>query len=229
MALALSDQARDLEPLLSAALSGLGLAAETVERGRLLAYLALLQRWSAVHNLTSVRDPAELVQHHIADCLAIVGPLRRHASSRSLTVLDAGTGAGLPAVVVAVMNACWNVTAVDAVGKKAAFLRQVAGELGLANLHPKHARLETLSASDQRFDVVTSRAFSSLRRFVEVTRSVLKPTGVWLAMKGKLPDAEMRELPADCQLFHVEPLTVPGLDADRCLVWMKPTHGPRKP
>jgi 16S rRNA (guanine527-N7)-methyltransferase len=221
-ALARSAQAEDLEPLLLA----LGFAAETEAQERLLAYLALLHRWNGIHNLTSAREP-KLLRQHVADCLSIVGPLRRHAGGRALTVLDAGTGAGLPAVVIAVMQPTWSVTAVDGVGKKIAFLRQVGGELALANLHPRHARLETLSSSEGRFDIVTARAFSSLRQFVETTRHLIEPTGVWLAMKGKQPDVEMRDLPTDCQLFHVEPLTVPGLDAERCLVWMKPTHGRR--
>jgi 16S rRNA (guanine527-N7)-methyltransferase len=222
MAFALTDQVRDLEPRLSAALSELGLAMEPAARERVLAYVSLLRHWNAVHNLTSAREGAELVQH-VVDCLAIVGPLRRHAGGRSLTVLDAGTGGGLPAVVVAIAQPQWVVAAVDAVGKKIAFVRQVSGELGLANLRPCHARLETLSPGDGRFDLVTSRAFSSLRQFVETTRHLIEPTGVWLAMKGKPPQAEIRDLPAECQLFHVEPLTVPGLDAERCLVWMKPS------
>jgi 16S rRNA (guanine527-N7)-methyltransferase len=229
MGLALSDQAQELAPLLSAALSALGLTAEPEAQRRVLAYVSLLQRWNAVHNLSSARDGAELLQQHVIDCLAIVGPLRRHARDRSLMVLDAGTGGGLPAVVVAVMQPTWDVTAVDAVEKKIAFLRQVSGELGLANLRPRHARLETLLPTDGRFDVVTSRAFSSLRQFVATTKHVIEPTGTWLAMKGKPPEAEIRDLPTDCQLFHVEPLAVPGLDAERCLVWMKPTNGPRKP
>jgi 16S rRNA (guanine527-N7)-methyltransferase len=226
MALPLADPTRELEPLLSAALSALGLTAEPEMRERVLAYVTLLQRWNGVHNLTSAHDRADLLRH-VVDCLAIVGPLRRHAGGRPLTILDAGTGAGLPAVVVAVMQPKWDVTAVDAVGKKIAFLRQVVGELGLANLHPRQARLETLAPSEGRFDVVTSRAFSSLRQLVETTWHVIEPTGIWLAMKGKPPEAEIRDLPTDCQLFHVEPLTVPSLNAERCLVWMKPTHGPR--
>jgi 16S rRNA (guanine527-N7)-methyltransferase len=228
MALPLSDPTRELGPPLSAALSALGLTAEPEMRERVLAYVTLLHRWNEVHNLTSAHDRVELLRH-VVDCLSIVGPLRRHASGRPLAILDAGTGAGLPAVVIAVMQPKWDLTAVDAVGKKVAFLRQVAGELGLANLRPRHARLETLTPSEGRFDVVTCRAFSSLRQLVETTRQVIQPTGAWLAMKGKPPEAEIRDLPANCQLFHVEPLAVPGLDAERCLVWMKPAHGPRTP
>src|SRR5512134_2747916 len=135
-----ADPAHDLEPALSAALGGLGLSAGAGQRQALLTYLSLLHRWNAVHNLSAARDAAALLRLHIVDCLAIIGPLRRHADGRRLAVLDAGTGGGLPAVVMAIMEPDWAVTAVDAVGKKVAFVRQVAGELGLANLHPRQAR-----------------------------------------------------------------------------------------
>jgi len=109
---------------------------------------------------------------------------------------------------------------VDTVGKKAAFVRQVAGELGLSNLHALHARVEVLPNAP--FDVITSRAFASLPDFVRLTQGLLAPHGVWMAMKGRRPDDELAALPADIEVFHVEPLAVPGLDAERCLVWMRP-------
>jgi 16S rRNA (guanine527-N7)-methyltransferase len=133
--------------------------------------------------------------------------------------IDAGTGGGLPAVVLAIMLPQWSVTAVDAVGKKTAFVRQVAGELALHNLVSIHERLERLPASQN--DVIVSRAFSSLRLFVEQTEHLLRADGVWAAMKGKVPVEEISDLPVNCELFHVERLTVPGLDADRCLIWMR--------
>jgi 16S rRNA (guanine527-N7)-methyltransferase len=225
MALDLSSQAKDLESTLSAALSALGLVADAEQRRRVLAYVSLLQRWNAVHNLSATRNIADLLEQHVVDCLAIVPSLRRHAASRPLTVLDAGTGAGLPAVVLAIMQPQWALSAVDSVGKKVAFLRQVCGELGLANLHPRHARLERLVPNDGRFDLVTSRAFASLPQLVATTSQVIAPSGVWAAMKGKAPEEEIRDLPPECQLFHVEQLVVPGLDARRCLVWMKLVTG----
>jgi 16S rRNA (guanine527-N7)-methyltransferase len=212
----------DLEPRLCAALAALGLAAEPDQRRHVLAFLFLLQRWNSVHNLSATRDLNGLLEQHAVDCLSIIEPLARHAGGRPLKILDAGTGAGLPAVVLAIMRPDWLVTAVDAVGKKVAFVRQVVGELKLQNLHPRHIRLEELTPSDGRFDVVTSRAFSSLLRLVESTRHLIDPMGVWMAMKGVAPETEIRDLPADCQLFHVEPLTVPGLHAERCLVWIRP-------
>jgi 16S rRNA (guanine527-N7)-methyltransferase len=122
--------------------------------------------------------------------------------------------------VLAAVESGWDVTCVDTVGKKAAFVRQVAAELALPNLHAEHARVEALKAPP--FDLVTSRAFASLADFVQLTRPLLAPSGAWMAMKGKTPSDEIAALPADVAVFHVEPLAVPGLDAERCLVWMRP-------
>jgi 16S rRNA (guanine527-N7)-methyltransferase len=222
MAVALSDRARNLDGTLASALSMLGLVAtpEQLEQG--VAYASLLQRWNAVHNLSATRGSSEFLQQHVIDCLAIVGPLARHASGRALRLLDAGTGAGLPAVILAIMRPDWSVTAVDSVGKKIAFLHQAAGELGLTNLHPQHGRLERMRPESGCFDLITSRAFSSLRLFVESTHHLIDQKGIWAAMKGRPSKAELHDLPAECQLFHVEPLQVPGLEAERCLVWIKP-------
>jgi 16S rRNA (guanine527-N7)-methyltransferase len=185
-------------------------------------YVALLQRWNATYNLTAVRDPAQMRIQHVADCLAVIPPLRRwraeHAARR---VLDVGSGAGLPAVVIAALEPDLEVVSVDAVGKKAAFVRQVAGELNLPNLRAEHARVEQLRLGT--FELVTSRAFSSLADFVRLTRPHLAEGGVWMAMKGKRPDDEMAALPPEAAVFHVEQLDVPGLDAERCLVWMRPS------
>lgn len=180
-------------------------------------YVELLQRWNATYNLTAVRSPADILTHHLVDCLAVVPALQRHAAGGRL--LDVGSGGGLPGVVIALMLPDWQVTCVDSVGKKAAFVRQAAGALGLANLHAAHARVEALKAP--AFDVVTARAFASLADLVRLTRPHLAPGGIWMAMKGRTPDDEIRDLPADVEVFHVEQLTVPGLDAQRCLVWMR--------
>jgi 16S rRNA (guanine527-N7)-methyltransferase len=187
---------------------------------RLEAYLGLLAKWNAAYSLTAVRDPAQMRVQHLADCLAVVGPLRRQLGARPARILDVGSGGGLPGVVLALSDPSWDVTCVDTVGKKAAFVRQVAGELALANLHAEHARVEALKAAP--FDVITSRAFASLPDFVRWTLPLLAPGGVWMAMKGKRPDDEIAALPSDVEVFHVEPLAVPGLDAERCLIWMHP-------
>lgn len=187
---------------------------------RLERYLSLLVKWNAAYNLTAVREPEQMRSQHLADCLAVVGPLRRQlGTGKSARILDVGSGGGLPGVVLALADPAWDVTCVDAVGKKAAFIRQVAVELALPHLLAVHARVETLRAPP--YDVITARAFASLADFTQQTRALLAPTGLWMAMKGKRPDDELAALPPEVTAFHVEPLTVPGLDAERCLVWMR--------
>lgn len=204
---------------LQADAAALGWALAPACAERLTAFLALLAKWNATYNLTALRDPAQMRTQHLADCLAVVAPLRCRAAGGPLRLLDVGSGGGLPGVVLAAVEPGWEVTCVDTVGKKAAFVRQVAAELGLPNLHAEHARVEALRAPP--FDVITSRAFASLLDFVQLTRALLAPGGVWMAMKGKHPTEEIAALPADVDLFDIETLTVPGLDAERCLVWMR--------
>lgn len=205
----------------------LGVALPGDAAGRLLRYLDLLQRWNATYNLTAVRDPAEMLTQHVADCLAVIGPMRLAlAAAASPQVLDVGSGGGLPGVVVAALCPDWQVVCVDTVGKKAAFIQQAALELKLPNLRAEHARVEKLAAG--RFDLVTSRAFASLADFVRLTRQHLAEQGVWMAMKGKRPDDELHQLAADVEVFHVEQLAVPGLQAERCLVWMRPHRPPKE-
>ncbi|KPF45744.1 16S rRNA (guanine(527)-N(7))-methyltransferase RsmG [beta proteobacterium AAP121] len=195
-----------------------GLNPNTKQLQALDDYLALLQRWNATYNLTAVRDPAAMLTQHLADCLAVVPPLQRHAEGGRL--LDVGSGGGLPGVVIATLLPAWNVTCVDAVGKKMAFVRQVAGTLPLPNLRAEHTRIEQLKQPP--YDLITSRAFASLADFTRLTRPHLATGGVWMAMKGRAPEDEAAELPADVHVFHVEQLAVPGLEAQRCLVWMRP-------
>lgn len=207
---------------LRAGLSALRLAevSEAVQQ-QLLGYLDLLVKWNRHYNLTALREPQAMLTQHLLDCLAILTPLDRHLGcAPDARLLDVGSGAGLPGVVLAIMRARWSVCCVDAVAKKAGFVTQVAGELGLPNLRGEHARVEQLRGPG--FNVVTSRAFAALADFVSLTRAQLRPGGCWVAMKGKRPDDEIAELPGSVEVFHVEPLTVPGLDAQRCLVWMRP-------
>jgi 16S rRNA (guanine527-N7)-methyltransferase len=202
----------------AAALMGLALDAPTIDR--LLGYVDLLQRWNATYNLTAVRDPEEMLTQHVVDCLAVIPPLERRVGSAARRILDVGSGGGLPGVVIAATRHQDAVLCVDAVGKKAAFVRQAALELALPNLSAEHARVENLRAPP--FDVITSRAFAALPNFVRLTRQHVAASGVWLAMKGRRPDEEIAALPSNVEMFHVEPLNVPGLAAERCLVWMRP-------
>lgn len=190
------------------------------DAAKLQAYLDLLARWNRVYNLTALRDPLLMRSHHLDDSLSVVPPLERHAAGRPLSILDVGSGGGLPGVVLAITHPDWTVTCVDAVAKKAGFVQQVALELGLPNLRSVHGRVEQMPPA--RADVVISRAFASLRDFCTWTRRHLAEQGVWLAMKGRHPADEIAALPPDVQVFHVEQLQVPGLDAERCAVWLRP-------
>lgn len=212
----------DLRDDLISAAAEMGVPLDGGAADQLLAYLSLLQRWNKVYNLSALRHPAEMLTHHLLDCLAVLPSLRRHAQGRPLRILDVGSGGGLPGVVLAIMQPDWWVTCVDAVAKKSSFVRQVAGDLGLPNLRAVHARVEDMPATAV-FDLVVSRAFASLADFTGWSRDRLAPGGVWLAMKGRAPDEEVAALSQDRSVFHVEPLRVPGLDAERCLVWLKPT------
>jgi 16S rRNA (guanine527-N7)-methyltransferase len=198
----------------------LGLLAPEGAMLQLLAYVGLLDKWNRAYNLTAVRDPRQMVVQHLLDCLSAVPALDRQLARADARLLDAGSGAGLPGLVLAVMRPRWSICCVDAVAKKSIFVRQVATELGLKNLQAEHSRVETLQLPP--CDVVISRAFASLADFTLRTRHHLTPGGCWLAMKGKHPSAEIAALPAHVEVFHVEQLQVPGLDAQRCLVWMRP-------
>lgn len=201
--------------------AALGLAASPAQIEAATAYLALLRRWNTTYNLTAVRDPRAMLTQHMADCLAAVAALGRRTAERPpRRVVDVGSGGGLPGVLLAIFRPEVAVTCIDSVGKKAAFLRQVAGALALPNLHAEHGRVEDWRG--EPFDLVTARAFASLADLARLTRRLLAPGGCWMAMKGAAAQAEIATLPPDIEVFHVEPLTVPGLDAQRCLVWMRP-------
>jgi 16S rRNA (guanine527-N7)-methyltransferase len=198
----------------------LGADLTPAQRSCFEAYLALLSRWNATYNLTAVRDPSQMLVQHLGDCLAVIPPLRRRlAEVPARRLLDVGSGGGLPGLVIAAMEPGLDVTCVDSVGKKVAFIRQAAGELGLRHLHAEHVRVEQWRVAP--FELITARAFASLADLVRMTRPLLASGGAWLAMKGRRPDEEIAALPPDIDVFHVEPLQVPALDAERCIVWMR--------
>ena len=219
---------RPLEQVLREGVATLELTLDDGQITQLLDYLALIEKWTKVYNLTAVRDPAEMLTHHLLDSLAVIKPLRQQLaagestlSGRSAKLLDVGSGAGLPGIVIAICCPDIQVDCVDTVAKKIAFIRQVAATLRLPNLQGLHARVESLV---QKYDVVSSRAFASLVDFTQWSNAALGEQGIWLAMKGKDPAEEVAVLPADVSVFHVEQLKVPGLDADRCIVWMRQVH-----
>lgn len=216
---------RNLEQELRQGLADLSLALSDTQVSHLLDYLALIQKWTKVYNLTSVRDPAEMLTHHLLDSLAVITPLRRQltemnvgAPVRQAKLLDVGSGAGLPGIVIAICCPDVSVDCVDTVAKKAAFIRQVAATLRLPNLRGLHARVESLT---DQYDIVSSRAFASLLDFTNWSQAALAEQGVWMAMKAKHPAEEIAVLSQGVTVFHVEQLTVPGLDAERCILWLR--------
>jgi len=208
-----------LPQLLADGLQALGLPLDAGRQGELLEYLALLAKWNKVYNLTAVREPEAMLRLHLLDSLAALPPLLRHTGGLPTRLLDVGSGGGLPGAAFAIAAPQLSVVCVDTVAKKARFIGQVAAELGLKNLRGEHARVEELQLPP--FPVITSRAFASLLDFVQLTRQLLAPGGVWMALKGQHPVDEIAALPSDIEVFHVEQLAVPGVDAQRCLIWMR--------
>ena len=214
--------------VLAQALPALGLSLDDAQITALLDYLAMIQKWTKVYNLTAVRDPDEMLTHHLLDSLAVIVPLQKQLAvlvgqgggvvGEKPRLLDVGSGAGLPGIVIAICRPHITVHCVDTVAKKAAFIQQVAVTLKLPNLRGIHARVESLT---EPYDVVSSRAFASLVDFTTWSEKALAGQGVWMGMKGKHPAEEMAALPGSVEVFHVEQLVVPGLDAERCIIWMR--------
>jgi 16S rRNA (guanine527-N7)-methyltransferase len=182
---------------------------------QLMDYLALLTKWNAVYNLTAVRDPAQMVTQHLLDSLAVVP-----AFADAHNILDVGAGGGLPGMVLAIARPDMRVSMIDTVHKKTAFLTQAKAELGLKNVTVHTARVEQLQVAE-KFDVITSRAFAELADFVTWSGHLLSGGGRFIAMKGVMPQEEIARLPAGWKVTEVRPLHVPGLEAERHLIFMK--------
>jgi 16S rRNA (guanine527-N7)-methyltransferase len=185
---------------------------------QLLDYLALLFKWNAVYNLTSVRDPMQMVTHHLLDSLAAVP-----AFAQAVSVLDVGAGGGLPGIVLAIARPAMQVALIDTVHKKTAFLTQVKAELGLGNVTVHTARVEQLQVP-HKFDVITSRAFADLSDFVNWSGHLLAEGGQFIALKGVAAPSEQERLPGAWQVSELRPLRVPGLQAERHLVFIRKTE-----
>jgi len=202
---------------LAAGVAALGLPLPDGSEAKLLAYLALLEKWNRVYNLTAVRDAERMVSHHLLDSLAAV------PFFQGQTVLDVGSGGGLPGIPLAIARPQLQVTLIDSIAKKTAFLLQVKAELGLGNLEVVTGRVEDFQP-EAKFDVITSRAFSDLKEFVGLTRHLLKPGGRWLAMKGVLPHEEIVLLQGWVKVSANHALVVPGLEASRHLIVLEPVE-----
>jgi 16S rRNA (guanine527-N7)-methyltransferase len=206
-----------IEQQLKAGIAALGLALPEGAEAKLLAYLALLDKWNRVYNLTAVRDAERMVSHHLLDSLAAVPFFQGEA------VLDVGSGGGLPGIPLAIARPELQVTLIDSIAKKTAFLLQAKAELGLKSLQVVASRVEDFRP-EAGFDIVTSRAFSDLKEFVTLTRHLLKPAGRWLAMKGLYPNEEIAGLPLDVKVSADHALVVPGLEATRHLIVLEPVE-----
>ncbi|TDY24757.1 16S rRNA m(7)G-527 methyltransferase [Paraburkholderia sp. BL6665CI2N2] len=207
-----------LAPVLEAGVRELGLKLSDAQLGKLLDYVALLSKWNAVYNLTAIRDPRQMLVQHILDSLSIVPHLGPLGPS---SVLDVGSGGGLPGIVLAIVLPEWTVTVNDIVHKKTAFQAQAKAELGLANLSVVTGRVETLQPGAEvpaKFDVIVSRAFAELADFVTLARHLVAEQGAIWAMKGVRPDGEIERLSAGARVEQVIRLNVPSLDAERHLI-----------
>ena len=192
-------------------LIALGLTLDPDTQQRLLDYIALIEKWNRVYNLTAIREPEKMVSHHLLDSLAVAPHLRAGR------LLDVGSGAGLPGIPLALANPDLQVTLLDSNHKKAAFLNQAVIELKLHNAEVCAERVESWQAQN-KFDVIISRAFSEMGEFVRVTRHLLAPGGILAAMKGLHPYEEIDKLPPGCRVQQVLPLAIPGLEGARHLV-----------
>jgi 16S rRNA (guanine527-N7)-methyltransferase len=201
-----------LSGVLDEGITGMRLDISPAQREKLLDYLGLMFKWNAVYNLTSLRDPMQMVTHHLLDSLAAVP-----AFAQARHVLDVGSGGGLPGIVLAIVRPDMKVSMIDTVHKKTAFLTQVKAELGLSNVTVYTMRVEQLEVTE-KFDVITSRAFADLSDFVNWSSHLLANGGRYIALKGVAPKDEQERLPPEWKVSAVEPLQVPRLGAERHLV-----------
>lgn len=204
-----------LKAQLQVGIDSLGLPLNDEQVEKMMAYLALLVKWNSVYNLTSIRDPEEMVKQHLLDSLSAV-----HAFTQAKNVLDVGSGGGLPGIILAIVFPQTSIAMIDTVNKKTAFLTQVKAELKLKNVTVHTGRVELLKV-EHLFDVITSRAFSELNNFINWSHHLLADDGRFLAMKGVSPTQEIERLPAGWEVETIETLKVPSLDVERHLVMVK--------
>jgi len=207
-----------LGPALAQGVRALGLTVSAATQAKLLAYVALLEKWNRTYNLTAIRDPERMVVHHLLDSLAVLPHFPR---APALRVIDVGSGAGLPGIPLALLHPEWHVALLDSNGKKAAFMRQATAELGIANSEVIAVRVESYRPA-LPFDVVVSRAYSTLESFIGATSGLINPSGRWLAMKGTYPAEELVSIAQRVRVLDVPRLAVPGLSAKRHVVIMEP-------
>ncbi|MEW6760764.1 MAG: 16S rRNA (guanine(527)-N(7))-methyltransferase RsmG [Pseudomonadota bacterium] len=204
-----------LSQVLADGIAEMKLDVSAAQQDKLMDYLALMSKWNGVYNLTSLRDPMQMVTHHLLDSLAAVPAF---VSARN--VLDVGAGGGLPGIVLAITRPSMNVSMIDTVHKKTAFLKQVKAELELSNVTVHTMKVQDLEVSD-KFDVITSRAFADLSDFLNWSGHLLAEGGKFIALKGTAPAEEQERIPAEWRITDLQPLKVPRLGAERHLVFVE--------
>jgi len=203
-----------LTEVLNDGIEAMDLPLWAAQREQLMDYLALMAKWNGVYNLTSLRDPMQMVTHHLLDSLAAVS-----AFEGAQNVLDVGAGGGLPGIVLAIARPDMKVSLIDTVHKKTAFLTQVKAELGLSNVTVYTMKVQDLKAGP--FDVITSRAFADLSDFVTWSGHLLQDGGRFIALKGTAPADEQERLPGEWKVRELRPIKVPKVEAERHLVFIE--------
>lgn len=201
--------------LLKSGVEAIGLNLTTAQFGQLDRFSALLFKWNKTYNLTSIKSKEDVLSHHILDSLAVI-PYFDHYLKEGSRLLDVGSGGGLPAIPYAICRPNIHVELVETVGKKTAFLTQASVELGLKNVQIHNSRVENLRATP--FDAISSRAFSSLALFTNLSNHLLNDNGVWLALKGRLPEDEISELERSIIVREINEISVPLLNENRHLI-----------
>ena len=208
----------DLKEQLKNGLSTMNIDLTTTQQLLLLEYVSLLKKWNSTYNLTALRDENQMISHHILDSLTLL-PYVQNVHS----MMDVGSGGGMPGIPTAICRPDLFITLLDSNTKKTTFLQQAVIELGLKNVTVASGHVETMY--DKKVDVVTSRAFAELHDFVALTKHLLNEHGYWAAMKGVYPYEELENLPKNIEVYQIDKLFVPTLDAERHMVLMRPKKG----
>ena len=212
------------ESLLALEIQELGLNLSEANIADLELFLQEMGRWNQVHNLTAIEGEGDSIRLHLIDSITVLPVLRQFLKSLNPKIADLGSGGGLPAIPIAIVEPEWHLSLIEAVKKKAAFLQHVRGKLKLKNIEILSERAEYVEAHQKaQFDAVISRAFTSLARFLELSLPLLKPDGLVFAMKGKRADEEMQEVCMnDWRLLADEPLHIPNLSVERRILVLSP-------
>ena len=212
--------------LLSLGIEDLGLNLSSENIANLELFLQEMGRWNQVHNLTAIEGENNSVRLHLIDSITVLPVMRQFLKLQNPKIADLGSGGGLPAIPIAILQPDWQLTLIEAVRKKTAFLQHVRGKLGLKNIEVLSERVEMVAKSQPgQFDAVISRAFTNLAHFLELALPLLKPNGLVFAMKAKRADEELQEVCMDdWRLVADEPLQIPNLAVERRLLVLSPVR-----